>query len=80
MKRSGQLEKTSRLGKWCKLGYALLPAAFGSEMSHAQSSVTLYGVADISVRYLSNADKAGNGRFPDGAGRHEREPVGREGR
>jgi predicted porin len=68
MKRSGQLKKTSRLGKWCKLGYALLPAAFASEMSHAQSSVTLYGIADISIRYLSNADTAGNGRFLMGPG------------
>jgi predicted porin len=56
------------LGKWYKLGCALLPAAFASEMSHAQSSVTLYGIADISIRYLSNADTAGNGRFLMGPG------------
>jgi predicted porin len=40
------------LGKWCKLGYALLRAAFASETSHAQSS----------------ADTAGNGRFLMGPG------------
>jgi predicted porin len=50
------------------VSYALLPAAFASEMSHAQSSVTLYGIADVSVRYLSNADTQGNGRFLMGPG------------
>jgi len=68
MGRSGQLKKTGRLGKWCKVSYALLPAAFACETSHAQSSVTLYGIADVSVRYLSNADTQGNGRFLMGPG------------
>ncbi|HEV7834404.1 MAG TPA: porin [Caballeronia sp.] len=54
--------------KWCKVSYALLPAAFASQMSHAQSSVTLYGIADTSLRYLSNADTKGNGRFLMGPG------------
>ena len=68
MNRSGQLRKIGSLQKWCKVSYALLPAAFASEMSYAQSSVTLYGVADTSLRYLSNADTQGNGRFLMGPG------------
>jgi predicted porin len=55
--------ETSRFNKWCKLSCALLPAALGCEASHAQSSVTLYGVADVSLRYLTNSDTAGNSRF-----------------
>src|SRR3978361_1708684 len=68
MNRSGQLRKTGRLKKWCKVSYALLPAAFASQMSHAQSSVTLYGIADTSLRYLSNADTKGHGRLLMGPG------------
>jgi predicted porin len=71
MNRSGQLKKTSWLSKWRRLGYALLPAlpaALNCELSHAQSSVTLYGVVDTSVRYLSNANTSGDGRFLMGPG------------
>ena len=60
---SGTHKKSGALAKWRTLGFALLPAAFASETSHAQSSVTLYGVADVSVRYLTGADTAGNSRF-----------------
>jgi predicted porin len=63
MNRPGHIKKTSRFAKWRRLGYALLPAALTSEISHAQSSVTLYGVVDASVRYLTNANKAGDSRF-----------------
>ena len=51
MNRSRQLK---RKGNWWRMSCALLPAAFAGETSHAQSSVTLYGIADVSVRYLSN--------------------------
>jgi predicted porin len=73
MTRSGQPKKIKRfhsLGKWRNFAYAVLPAALSceAEVSHAQSSVTLYGVADVSVRYLSNANTAGDGRFLMGPG------------
>jgi predicted porin len=68
MDRSGIFKKTSSFSKWRRLSYALLPAALTCELSYAQSSVTLYGVADISMRYLSNADTQGNGRFLMGPG------------
>jgi hypothetical protein len=63
MNTPGHIKKTSRFAKWRRLGYALLPAALTSEISHAQSSVTLYGIVDASVRYLANANKAGDSRF-----------------
>jgi predicted porin len=73
MTQSVQPRNTPRFysfNTWRSFAYALLPAALSCEVevSHAQSSVTLYGVADISVRYLSNADTAGNGRFLMGPG------------
>jgi hypothetical protein len=49
--------------------YAVLPAALSCEVGvHPQSSVTLYGIADISLRYLSNANTVGDGRFLMGPG------------
>ena len=63
MNTPGHIKKTSRFAKWRRLGYALLPAALTSEISHAQSSVTLYGIVDASVRYMTNANKAGDSRF-----------------
>ncbi|MDF3838579.1 porin [Cupriavidus basilensis] len=37
--------------------------------AYAQSSVTLYGIADVSIRYTSNSNQANNGQFQmtDGA-------------
>lgn len=68
MNKSGQRRTHGKPGKWWKVSCALLPAAFACETSEAQSSVTLYGIADTSVRYLSKADTAGNGRFLTGPG------------
>jgi len=68
MNKSGQRRTHGKPGKWWKVSCALLPAAFACETSEAQSSVTLYGIADTSVRYLSKADTAGNGRFLMGPG------------
>jgi predicted porin len=68
MEKSGIFKKTSRFSKWRRLGYAFLPAALNCELSYAQSSVTLYGLADVSVRYLSNANTQGDGRFLMGPG------------
>ncbi len=68
MNRSGQRRTHGKPGKWWKVSCALLPAAFACETSEAQSSVTLYGIADTSVRYLSKADTAGNGPFLMGPG------------
>lgn len=39
---------------------AVLPAALACQAAHAQSSVTLYGVVDESVRYLTHANRAGD--------------------
>ena len=50
---------------------ALMPAAIaslGCPMAHAQSSVTLYGVVDESVRYLTNVNKAGDSSIGLGPG------------
>ena len=68
MNKSGQRRTHGKPGKWWKVSCVLLPAAFACETSEAQSSVTLYGIADTSVRYLSKADTAGNGRFLMGPG------------
>lgn len=68
MNKSGQRRTHGKPGKWWKVSCALLPAAFACETSEAQSSVTLYGIADTSVCYLSKADTAGNGRFLMGPG------------
>lgn len=72
MKTLGISETKSRFiqwrSQWCKLGIAVLPVALSCGSAHAQSSVTLYGVADVSMRYLSNADAQGNGRFLMGPG------------
>jgi len=43
------------------LGAALL--VLSAQGAFAQSSVTLYGIVDTSVRYLSNADANNNGQF-----------------
>ncbi len=37
--------------------------AFACQSAFAQSSVTLYGVADVSVRYLTNANANNDGKF-----------------
>jgi predicted porin len=51
--------------KWC---LAVLPAALACQCANAQSSVTLYGVVDESIRYMTNADKAGDARVSLGNG------------
>ncbi|RAS30985.1 porin [Paraburkholderia bryophila] len=50
---------------------ALVPAAiasFGGQIAQAQSSVTLYGVVDESVRYLTHANPAGDSSLGLGNG------------
>ena len=50
---------------------AVMPAALaslGCQLAHAQSSVTLYGVVDESVRYLTNVNKAGDSSIGLGPG------------
>ena len=54
-----------KLSKW---RYALLPVALACQQAHAQSSVTLYGVVDESVRYMTNANKAGDSSVALGNG------------
>jgi predicted porin len=56
------------IGRWA---VAVLPAAvasLGGQVAHAQSSVTLYGVVDESVRYMTNVNKAGDSSTGLGAG------------
>lgn len=55
----------AKLSKWA---YGLLPAALMCQTAHAQSSVTLYGVVDESVRYLTNTNKAGDSMLSLGNG------------
>ncbi|RDK00597.1 porin [Paraburkholderia lacunae] len=45
-----------------------VPAALACQMAYAQSSVTLYGVVDESVRYLTHANKAGDSSIALGTG------------
>ena len=45
-----------------------LPAVFLSETAHAQSSVTLYGIVDESVRYMTHVNKAGDSSVGLGTG------------
>jgi predicted porin len=48
--------------------FALLPAAFACNASYAQSSVTLYGIVDESIRYLTHVNSAGDSRISLGNG------------
>ncbi|RQH09608.1 porin [Paraburkholderia dinghuensis] len=48
------------------IGAALL--ALSAQSAFAQSSVTLYGIVDTSIRYLSNADSQNNGQVAMGVG------------
>ncbi len=41
----------------------VLGTTIGYQNAFAQSSVTLYGIADTSVRYLTNADSANNNKL-----------------
>lgn len=43
------------------IGGAVL--AIAGQQAMAQSSVTLWGVADVSLRYLSNSNAQNDGRF-----------------
>ena len=54
-----------KLSKW---RYALLPVALACQQAHAQSSVTLYGVVDESIHYMTNANKAGDSSVALGNG------------
>lgn len=54
-----------KLSKW---RYALLPVALACSQAHAQSSVTLYGVVDESIHYMTNANKAGDSSVALGNG------------
>ncbi|HEX3635389.1 MAG TPA: porin [Paraburkholderia sp.] len=49
-------------------GIAVVPAALACQMAHAQSSVTLYGVVDESVRYLTHVNSAGDSKLALGNG------------
>ncbi|OAJ59830.1 polymerase [Paraburkholderia ginsengiterrae] len=49
--------------KWKKLTHVLLPTLVVCQGAHAQSSVTLYGVVDESIRYLTNTTKAGDSKI-----------------
>ncbi|CAE6775325.1 Outer membrane porin protein 32 [Paraburkholderia domus] len=53
------------VSKWAM---AVVPAALACQMAHAQSSVTLYGVIDESVRYLTHANQAGDSSIGLGNG------------
>jgi len=58
----------SKARRWTAI---VMPAALASlacPMAQAQSSVTLYGVVDESVRYLTHANKAGDSSLGLGAG------------
>lgn len=62
-----------------KLSTALLLAGLTQAVS-AQSSVTIYGVVDASVRHLTNADAAGKGRLSLGSnGIHAANRIGFKG-
>ncbi|MEZ0602837.1 porin [Paraburkholderia sp. IW21] len=50
------------------LAAAIVPAVLVCQMAHAQSGVTLYGVVDESVRYLTHANKAGDSSIGLGNG------------
>ncbi|WP_133647440.1 porin [Paraburkholderia flava] len=54
-----------KLRSW---GYAVLPAALVCHGAHAQSSVTLYGIADESIRYMTHANRAGDSSVGLGTG------------
>jgi predicted porin len=61
---------------------SLLTLALGSLFAgsaFAQTSVTLYGIADASVHYTTNAD-ANNHSQLGGQRRHHAKPLGPEGR
>ncbi len=47
---------------------ALLPAALACQSAYAQSSVTLYGIVDESVRYMTHVNVAGDSKVGLGAG------------
>jgi predicted porin len=51
-----------------KWSYAALPVAIACQMAYGQSSVTLYGVVNESVRYMTNATAAGDARVSLGNG------------
>jgi predicted porin len=52
----------------CKWAMAAVPTALACHMAHAQSSVTLYGVIDESVHYLTHANQAGDSSIGLGNG------------
>ncbi len=56
------------VGRWTVAAVPLALASLGCHMAHAQSSVTLYGVVDESVRYLTHANKAGDSSVGLGTG------------
>ncbi len=53
------------LSRWT---YAMLPAVLACSPSHAQSSVTLYGIVDESVRYMTHVNRAGDSSVGLGTG------------
>lgn len=51
-----------------KRALALTLCASAAGLAHAQSSVTLYGVVDTSLQYLTNADRGGHGQWSVASG------------
>ena len=56
------------VGRWAAAAVPAALASLGCQMAHAQSSVTLYGVVDESVRYLTHANQAGDSSVGLGTG------------
>jgi len=58
---------------------AALLAATSSTASFAQSSVTIYGVLDVGIQYLSNADVAGHAQTSVASGSYQPSRIGFKG-
>src|ERR1700748_3545405 len=49
-----------KLGTFAKLTVAAAAASLGAQAAMAQSSVTMYGILDTGVEYLTHADAKGD--------------------
>jgi predicted porin len=59
---------------------ALAICSLAACQAQAQSSVTLYGIVDVGVQYLTNADKAGNNQWSLASGSYLPSRFGMTGR
>lgn len=58
---------------------AALIGATSSTVSHAQSTVTIYGVLDVGIQYLSNADASGHSQTSLASGSYQPSRIGFKG-